>query len=111
MRNTTTTHYRRDSSNPGPNPDFPQETLDPPPQQGGTQDNYISWTGHCLECSAIRKRCHGLFCGNFLLAQGNYPPCRSVWCGGCYRESPDNNFPMLDHMQSGSDLEVDAAYR
>ena len=68
-------------------------------------------TGHCLKCSAIQKRGHGLFCGNFLLARGYYPPCRSVWCGGCYRESPDNNFPMLDHMQSGSDLEVDAAYR
>jgi hypothetical protein len=53
---------------------------------------------------------HGLFCGNYLLARGNYPPCRSVWCGECYRESPNDNFPRLDHLQSGSDLEVDAAY-
>ncbi len=53
---------------------------------------------------------HGLFCGNYLLARGNYPPCRSVWCGKCYRESPNDNFPRLDHLQSGSDLEVDAAY-
>jgi hypothetical protein len=45
-----------------------------------------------------------------LLAQGNYPLCRSVWCGTCYRESPNYNFPRLDHLQSGSDLEVDSAY-
>jgi hypothetical protein len=68
------------------------------------------WTGHCLECSAIRKRGHGLFCGNFLLARGNYPLCRSVWCGGCYRESPKDNLPRLDHLQSESDLEVDSAF-
>ena len=68
------------------------------------------WTGHCLECSAIWKLGYGLFCGNYLLARGNYPLCRSVWCDGCYRESPNNNFPRLDHLQSGSDLEVDEAY-
>ena len=76
----------------------------------GNQDNYMSWRGHCLECSAIRKGGHGLFCGNYLLARGNDPPCGSVWCGECYRESPNDNFPRLDHLQSGSDLEVDAAY-
>ena len=54
---------------------------DSPPLPWGTQDNYMSWMGHCLECSAIRKEGHGLFCGNYLLARGNYPPCRSVWCG------------------------------
>jgi hypothetical protein len=57
-----------------------------------------------------RKRGHGFSCGNFLLAWRNYPPCRSVWCGTCYRESPNNDFPRLDHLQSGSDLEVDSAY-
>ena len=63
-----------------------------------------------MEFSAIGKHGHGLFCENFLLAPGNYLPCRSVWCGRCYRESPDDNFPRLDHLQSGSDLEVDAAF-
>jgi hypothetical protein len=70
----------------------------------------MSWMGQCQECSTTRKRGHGLFCGNFLLAQGNYHPCRSVWCGTCYCELPNNNFPRLDHLQSGSDLEVDSAY-
>jgi hypothetical protein len=64
---------------------------------------------HCLVCSAIRKGGRGLFCGNYLLAWGNYPPCGSVWCSECYRESQNDNFPRLDHLQSGSDLEVDAA--
>jgi hypothetical protein len=83
-----------------------------PPLSRGTQDNYMSWRDHCLECSAIRKGGHGLFCGNYLLARGNYPPCGSVWCGECYRESPtpNDNFPRLDHLQSRSDLDVDAAY-
>ena len=112
LGNTISTHYMRGSSNSGLNPNYLEETLYPPPLQGGTQDNYMPWTGHCLECSAIRKQGHGLFCRNFLLAWGNYPPCRSVWCGGCYRESPDDNFPRMDQLQSGSDLnlKVDAAY-
>ena len=70
----------------------------------------MSWTGHCLECSTIRKLGHGLFCGNFLLAWGSYPPCNSVWCGKCYRESINNHFPWLEDNQNGSDLEVDTTY-
>ncbi len=84
--------------------------LAPPLAEEGTQDNYMSWAGHCRECLTIWKRGHRLFCGNFLLPRGNYPPCRSVRCGTCYKESPNNNFPRLDHQQSGSDLEVDLAY-
>jgi hypothetical protein len=70
----------------------------------------MTWTGHCLECSTIWKQGHGLFCGNFLLARGSYPPCGSVWCGKCYKESRIDHFPRLDDNQNGSDLEVDAAY-
>ena len=70
----------------------------------------MTWTGHCLECSTIRKQGHGLFCGNFLLARGSYPPCGSVWCGKCYKESRNDHFPRLNNNQNGSDLEVDAAY-
>jgi hypothetical protein len=70
----------------------------------------MSWTDQCQQCLMTRKQGHGLFCGNFLLAWGNYPPCRIVWCGACYRESPNNNFPRLDHLQSGSDMEVYLAY-
>ncbi len=40
----------------------------------------------------------------------NYPLCRSVWCGKCYQESPNDNFPRLDHLQSCSDIEVDMVY-
>jgi hypothetical protein len=70
----------------------------------------MSWTGQCQECLTTWKRGHCLFWANFLLARGNYPPRRSVWCGTCYRELLNNNFPRLDHLQSGSDLEVDLAY-
>ncbi len=70
----------------------------------------MTWTGHCLECSTIRKGGHGLFCGNFLLAREGYPPCESVWCGKCYKESVNDHFPRLDDHQNGSDLEVDSAY-
>jgi hypothetical protein len=72
-----------------------------PPATEGTQDNYMLWTGHCPECSAIWK---------ILLVQGNYPLCKSVWCNKCNRESLNNHFPRLDHHQSGSDQEVDSAY-
>ncbi len=87
-----------------------QEFLAPTHLEEGTQNNYMTWTGHCQECLTIRRRGHGLFCGNFLLVRGNYPPCRSVWCGKCYRESPNDHFPRLDHLQSGSDLEVNSTY-
>jgi hypothetical protein len=70
----------------------------------------MSWAGHCLECLIIQKRVLGLFCGNFLLARGGYPPCNSVWCGKCYKESINNHFPRLDDNQNRSDLEVDSAY-
>ena len=83
---------------------------DSPPLPWGTQDNYMSWRGHCLECSTIRKGGHGLFCGNFLLAREGYPPCESVWCGKCYKESRNDHFPRLDDNQNSSDLEVDSAY-
>jgi len=133
LGNTSSGHYRRDSSTPEPFPlptnqwwpslgaEDPNHLLRPyeeslegiqdsPPLPPGTQANYMSWMGHCLVCSAIWKGGHGLFCRNYLLARGNYPPCGSVWCGECYRESQNDNFPRLDHLQSGSDLEVDAAY-
>ena len=45
-----------------------------------------------------------------LASAGKLPPCGSVWCGECYRESQNDHLPRLDHLQSGSDLEVDAAY-
>ena len=70
----------------------------------------MSWTGHCLECLTIRKRGHGLFYENFLLARGGYPPYNSVWCGKCYKELINDHFPRLDGNQNGSDLEVDLAY-
>ena len=115
-------HSRRDSSAPQRDwgrgdptrVDTAHGTQEEPPVlthlEEGTQDNYMSWTGHCQECSKIRRRGHGLFCRNYLLPWGNYPLCRSVWCSKCYRESPNNHFPRMDHHQSGSDLEVDTAY-
>jgi hypothetical protein len=46
-----------------------------------------------------------------LASAGKLPPCRSVWCSKCYQESPNDHFPRLDHLQSGSDPEVDLTYK
>ena len=102
--------FKRPQKGSGPRKAHPGDNGPRGTRGASSSPNYMSWTGHCRECSTIRRRGHGLFCGNFLLPRGDYPPCRSVWCGKCYRESPNDNFPRLDHLQSGSDLEVDATY-
>jgi hypothetical protein len=54
----------------------------------------------------------GLFCSNFLLGQATFPPCRNVWCRGCYREASNNWFPRLDdtgEAANASDLEIETS--
>ena len=53
-----------------------------------------------------------MFCGNFLLGRGSYPPCRNVWCGTCYTEILDDPFPRREGMEcqeeeSDGELEED----
>ena len=38
------------------------------------------------------ERC-GIFCGNFYVGRGQYPPCQRVWCGVCYVKQPKDDFP------------------
>jgi hypothetical protein len=45
-----------------------------------------------------------------LATAGKLPPVQKCLVRQCYRESPNNLFPRMDHHQSGSDLEVDMAY-
>ncbi len=78
-----------------------------------SQKNFMSWRGSCVRCGKIRKGGHGLFCGNFLLGRGTFPPCRNVWCGECYREASDDRFPRLDdHEEAGNstNLEIEVSH-
>ena len=35
----------------------------------------------------------GIFCGNFYVGRGQYPPFQRVWYGGCYVDHPKDGFP------------------
>jgi hypothetical protein len=77
-----------------------------------SQTNFMSWRGNCVVCGKIRKGGHGLFRSNFLLGQATFPPCRNVWCGGCYREASNDRFPRLDNTGEAantSDLEIETS--
>ena len=71
-----------------------------------TQRNFMTWMGACVVCGKIRRAGHGLFCSNYLLGRGPYPPCRNVWCGECFQEAADDPFPRLqgNEEEEGSDL-------
>ena len=73
------------------------------------QTNYMSWKGACQVCGKLRRRGAGIFCSNFLLARGPFPPCNNVWCGECYRPATLDPFPVqeLDGEEDAGDLEVD----
>jgi hypothetical protein len=48
----------------------------------------------------------------FLAWASNFPPCRNVWCGECYREASDDRFPRLDDQgetANTTDLEIEAS--
>ena len=47
----------------------------------------------------------GIFCGNFCVGCGQYPPCQMLWCGGCYVTHPKYDFHK-SWKQSGGDWEV-----
>ena len=72
-----------------------------------TQTNYMTWKGSCQVCGALRKNGAGLFCANFLLARGPFPPCNNVWCGKCYQPATDSPFPIQPFLRDEDDEESD----
>ncbi len=77
-----------------------------------TQSHLMSWKGSCVVCGKIRKGGHGLLCSNFLLGQATVPPCRNVWCGGCYWEASNDRFTRLDNTGEAantSNLEIEVS--
>jgi|SaaInl85LU_5_DNA_1037374.scaffolds.fasta_scaffold15347_4 hypothetical protein len=65
------------------------------------QENFLSWQGACVHCGKIRRAGVGLFCSNFLLQRGTFPPCAcvNVWCGECYEEDVQDPFPRLQGLE------------
>ena len=58
-----------------------------------TQGDFLSWTAACRRCGQTLKNGVGLFCSNFLMSKGSFPPCANAWCGSCYRSFPTDPFP------------------
>ena len=63
------------------------------------QEDCMTCLGPCVFCGRTRKGGVGLFCSNFLLGRGPFPPCRNVWCGECYQEAIDDPFPRRQGME------------
>jgi hypothetical protein len=42
------------------------------------QENYMSWRGLSRACGDPKRSGSGLFCTNFLLSRGSFPPCMNV---------------------------------
>ena len=49
------------------------------------------------------ERC-GDILRKFFVGRRQYPPCQMVWCGGCYVEHPNDDFPNSGK-DSGGDWE------
>lgn len=59
--------------------------------------NCLTWKGMCKVCGRLRKNGSGLFCSNFFRKREIVPPCGNVWCGECYRQAPQDPFPILEN--------------
>ena len=66
----------------------------------------MSWVGPCVVCGKTRRGGVGIFCRNFCVGRGGFPPCMNVWCGGCYRESPTDPFPRMEQNDVEDESEV-----
>ena len=56
-----------------------------------------------LECGKMKTEAVGIFCANSWRKRGIFPPCMAAWCQECYRQYPDDPFPV----QRGEREEVD----
>ena len=57
--------------------------------------DFLSRISPCVVCGKTRWGGVGIFCRNFCVGRGGFPPCRDVWCGECYEEFPTDPFPRL----------------
>eukprot|EP00956_Cyclotella_meneghiniana_P043382 scaffold267197_cov149-Cyclotella_meneghiniana.AAC.1 len=73
--------------------------------RGMTQTNFMSWKGTCRGCGKVRKNGAGLFCSNFLMQRGSFPPCMNVWCGECYKAHPNDPFPVQEPPEEEDGIE------
>jgi hypothetical protein len=58
----------------------------------GDHPPFWHWKGNCAECKKPKKGLKALFCANFCFSRGEFPACRMVWCGGCYRKAEQDKF-------------------
>ena len=65
--------------------------------------NCLTWKGTCKACGKIRKNGSGLFCLNFFRKRKVSTPRVNVWCRGCYRQAPEDPFPILENECGGQD--------
>ena len=53
----------------------------------------FKWRGIYDKCrNKVVKRA-GLFCRNFCVGHGQYPPLQRVWCRGCYVKHLEDDLP------------------
>ena len=63
--------------------------------------SWRDFTGYCQELNCRKSIPHhaGIFCANFSVKRGIFPPCRGCWCGPCYKPLGTTPFyihPLLD---------------
>ena len=58
-------------------------------------------------CLKKKTWTQAIFCTNFSLTWGNYPPCRQVWCESCYTSNLKLKFQvhsiLSEHQENGED--------
>lgn len=72
-----------------------------------TQENYYSWRALCRKCGTPLRNGAGLFCSNFLLSRGIFPPCMNAWCGDCFTAFPSDPFPVQGLPEEEDGIESD----
>ena len=65
----------------------------------------------CDKCWKKVVKGAGIFCGNFYLRRGQYPPFQRVWYGGCYVEHPKYDLPKSGKEYVGhQEVELEGRY-
>ena len=69
-------------------------------RRNGISLDPLKWRGICVKFQKKVVKGADMFCGHFCVGRGQYPPCKMVWCGGCYVKHPKYELP-----KSGKDYE------
>jgi hypothetical protein len=59
-------------------------------------------------CGVLKRNGVGLFCSNFLMHRGSFPPCRNVWRGDCFEAHPYDLFPVQPPLEEEEGIETEA---